>query len=228
MGNKIITISREYGSGGRQIGQELAKRLGIDFYDKEIITMLAQESGLDEQTIKNWAEKEVSGYFYGINAARGIIPIPDRIFGARRKVLNDIADKGSCVIVGSCGDYILKDRDNIKKFFIYAPKEARAKRALEVYGDDLAAFPNLIKRKDQERRDYYNHFTSYKFGDYRNYDACFNSEMGIDKVERHIQTGAEYVTGPDCACLMHMSGVAKKQGLQMEFKHVVEILAAGL
>jgi cytidylate kinase len=182
MGNKIITISREYGSGGRQIGEELATRLGIDFYDKEIITMLAQESGLDEQTIKNWAEKEVSGYFYGINAARGIIPIPDRIFGARRKVLNDIADKGSCVIVGSCGDYILKDRDNIKKFFIYAPKEARAKRALEVYGDDLAAFPNLIKRKDQERRDYYNHFTSYKFGDYKNYDACFNSEMGIDRV----------------------------------------------
>ena len=184
---EIITISREYGSGGRQIGQELAKRLGIDFYDKEIITMLAQESGLDEQTIKNWAEKEVSGYFYGINAARGIIPIPDRIFGARRKVLNDIADKGSCVIVGSCGDYILKDRDNIKKFFIYAPKEARAKRALEVYGDDLAAFPNLIKRKDQERRDYYNHFTSYKFGDYKNYDACFNSEMGIDRVADIIE-----------------------------------------
>ena len=182
MANSIITISRQYGSGGREVGQKLAERLGIGFYDKEIITMLAKESGLSEETVKNWAEKEVSGFFYGINAARGIIPIPDRIFSARRKVLNDLADKGSCVIVGSCGDYILKDRENLKKFFIYAPKELRAKRAKEVYGDDLAAYPNMIKRKDEERRDYYNHFTSYRFGDYKNYDACINSAIGIDKV----------------------------------------------
>lgn len=182
MGNSIITISREYGSGGREIGQLLAERLGYGFYDKEIITMMAQESGLSEETIKNWAEKEVSGFFYGINAARGIIPIPDRIFSARRAVLNTIADKENCVIVGNCGDYILKDRDNIRKFFIYAPIEARIKRAQEDYGDDLAAYPNLIKRKDEERRDYYNHFTSYRFGDYKNYDACFNSETGIEKI----------------------------------------------
>lgn len=187
MGNSIITISREYGSGGREVGEKLAKKLGIPFYDKEIITMLAKESGLSEETIRNWAEKEVSGFFYGINAARGIIPIPDRIFGARRKVLNEIADKGSCVIVGSCGDYILRDRENLRSFFIYAPKEARAKRALEVYKDDLAQYPNLIKRKDEERRDYYNHFTSYKFGDYKNYDACINSEIGIDKVVEIIE-----------------------------------------
>ena len=182
MGNKIITISREYGSGGREVGEKLAKRLGIGFYDKEIITMLAKESGLDENTIRNWAEKEVSGFFYGINAARGIIPIPDRIFGARRTVLNELADKESCVIVGSCGDYILKDRDNIHKFFIYAPNDLREKRAAEIYGEDLKAFPHLLKRKDEERRDYYNHFTSYKFGDHRNYDACFNTAIGIDKV----------------------------------------------
>lgn len=187
MANTIITISREYGSGGREIGQKLAERLGIGFYDKEIITMLAKESGLSEETIRNWAEKDVSSFFYGINSARGIIPIPDRIFSARRKVLNDLADKGSCVIVGSCGDYILKDRENIRKFFIYAPNDVRAKRAKEVYGDDLAAFPNLIKRKDEERRDYYNHFTSYKFGDYRNYDACLNSAMGIDKAVDFIE-----------------------------------------
>ena len=187
MAGIIITISREYGSGGREIGEKLAKRLGIDFYDKEIITMLAKESGLSEETVKNWAEKEVSGFFYGINAARGIIPIPDRIFSARRTVLNNIADKGSCVIVGSCGDYILKDRDNLKKFFIYASKDFRAKRAEEVYGDDLKAYPNLIKRKDEERRDYYNHFTSYKFGDYCNYDACFNSALGIDKIVDFIE-----------------------------------------
>lgn len=182
MEGTIITISREYGSGGRLVGKKLAERLGIDFYDKEIISMLAKESGLSEETIKNWAEKEVSGYFYGINAARGIIPIPDRIFSARRRVLNEIADKGGCVIVGSCGDFILRDRKNRKSFFIYAPKELREKRAVEEYGENISAFPNLIKRRDEERRDYYNHFTSYKFGDYKNYDACLNTAMGIDKV----------------------------------------------
>lgn len=186
MGNNIITISREYGSGGREIGEKLAKKLGYDFYDKEIITMMAKESGLSEDTIRNWAEKEVSGFFYGINAARGIIPIPDRIFSARRTVLNGIADKGNCVIVGSCGDYILKDREGLKSFFIYAPREIREKRAVEVYGDDLSSYPNLLKRKDEERRDYYNHFTSYRFGDYKNYDACINSEMGIDKAVEAI------------------------------------------
>ena len=182
MANSIITISRQYGSGGREVGQKLAERLGIGFYDKEIITMLAKESGLSEETVKNWAEKEVSGFFYGINAARGIIPIPDRIFSARRKVLNELADKESCVIVGSCGDYILKGRENVRNFFIYAPVEFRKKRAQEVYGDDLASHPNLIKRKDEERSDYYSHFTSYKFGDYKNYDACFNTAIGIDNV----------------------------------------------
>ena len=136
MGNSIITISREYGSGGREIGEKLAKRLGVEFYDKEIITMLAKESGLSEEVVRSWAEKDVSAFFYGINAARGIIPIPDKIFGARRTVLNELADKGSCVIVGSCSDYILKDRDNL----------------------------------------------CYKFGDYKNYDACFNSAIGIDNV----------------------------------------------
>ena len=182
MGNSIITISREYGSGGREIGEKLAKRLGVEFYDKEIITMLAKESGLSEEVVRNWAEKDVSAFFYGINAARGIIPIPDKIFGARRTVLNELADKGSCVIVGSCSDYILKDRDNLWKFFIYAPMDFRKKRVAEVYGEDLATYPNLLKRKDEERRDYYSHFTSYKFGDYKNYDACFNSAIGIDNV----------------------------------------------
>lgn len=182
MENIIITISREYGSGGREVGEKIAKRLGIDFYDKEIITMLSKESGLSEEMVRTWAEKDISGFIYGINAARGIIPIPDRIFGARRTILNEIADKGSCVIVGTCSDYILKDRENVRSFFIYAPKELREKRCSEVYGDDLKTYPNLIKRKDDERRDYYSHFTSYKFGDYSHYDACFNTAIGIDRV----------------------------------------------
>lgn len=179
----IITISREYGSGGREIGEKLAKRLGIEFYDSEIITLLAKESGLSEETIRSWSEKDVSPLVYGLNAARGIVPIPDKIFGARQSVLNSIADKGSCIIVGSCGDYILRERDNLKTFFIYAPKEFRVKRCEEVYGDDLNTYPDLIRQKDEERKTYYNHFTSFKFGDYKNYDACFNSStVGIDKI----------------------------------------------
>ena len=183
MENIIITISREYGSGGREIGEKLAKRLGIEFYDSELLTLLAKESGLSEETIRSWSEKDVSPLVYGLNAARGIIPIPDKIFGARQSVLNSIADKGSCIIVGSCGDYILRERDNLKTFFIYAPREFREKRCVEVYGDDLSANPDVVRQKDEERKTYYSHFTSFKFGDYKNYDACFNSSaFGIDKI----------------------------------------------
>ncbi len=187
MENYIITISREYGSGGREVGEKLAERLGIPFYDKEIITMLAKESGLSEDVIQSWNEKDVSILAYGLDTVRGIVPIPDKIFGAKRVVLNEIADKGSCVIVGSCGDYILKDRDNLKKFFIYAPSELRTKRAIEKYGNDPNEFPGMLKEKDEQRKDYYSHFTSYEFGDYKNYDACFNSAMGIDKVVNLIE-----------------------------------------
>lgn len=187
MENCIITISREYGSGGSLIGKELAKRLGVEFYDKEILAMLAKESGLSEETIARWQEKDISSFFYGINAARGILPIPDRIFNARTKVIRELAQKGSCVIVGSCADFILRHDDNVMNFFIYAPLEEREKRAREEYGDDLDTFPNLIRRKDEERRDYYNHFTSYRFGDYKNYTACFNSSIGLERVADMIE-----------------------------------------
>ena len=187
MSNCIITISREYGSGGRLVGKKLAERLGLDFYDKEIIGMLAEESGLNKETIEQWAEKEVSSFFYGINRARGTQPIPDRIFNAKTKILRELGEKGNCVIVGNCGDYILKDFEGIKKFFIYAPMAERKKRVEEVYGEDLKAYPNLIKRKDLERKDYYSHFTSYTFGDYKNYDACLNTALGIDNVVNIIE-----------------------------------------
>ncbi len=176
----IITISREYGSGGRLIGEELAKRLGIAFYDKEIINMLVEESGFTRETIEEWQEKKTSSFLYGLYMSTQEKPLSDQIYLAKTKILNELADKGSCVIVGNCGDYILRDREEVMSFFIYAPMEERIKRAKEVYGDDLGASPNLVKKMDKQRNDYYNHFTMYRFGDCHNYHACLNTTDGIE------------------------------------------------
>lgn len=112
----VITISREYGSGGRLIGQALAERLGIDFYDKEIINMLMEESGFTRETVEEWQEKKTSSFLYNLYMSTQERPLSDQIYLAKTKIVNELADKGSCVIVGNCGDYILRDRDNVLSF----------------------------------------------------------------------------------------------------------------
>lgn len=191
----VITISREYGSGGRLIGEALAKRLGIDFYDKEIINMLVEESGFTRETIEEWQEKKTSSFLYGLYMSTQEKPLSDQIYLAKTRILNELAGKGSCVIVGNCGDYILRDRDDVMSFFIYAPMEERIARAKETYGDDIAANPNLVKKMDKQRSDYYNHFTMYRFGDYHNYHACLNTtdgiEMAVEMMEKMIRARFE-------------------------------------
>ena len=180
MDNFVITISREYGSGGRLIGQALAERLGIDFYDKEMIHLLMEESGFTRETIEEWQEKKTSSFLYNLYMSTQERPLSDQIYLAKTKIVNQLADKGSCVIVGNCGDYILRDRDNVLSFFIYAPMEERVKRVREVYGENPDNNPNIVKKRDRQRSDYYNHFTMSRFGDYRNFDACLNTTIGLD------------------------------------------------
>ena len=180
MDNFVITISREYGSGGRLIGQALAERLGIDFYDKEMIHLLMDESGFTRETIEEWQEKKTSSFLYNLYMSTQERPLSDQIYLAKTKIVNQLADKGSCVIVGNCGDYILRDRDNVLSFFIYATMEERVKRVREVYGENPDNNPNIVKKRDRQRSDYYNHFTMSRFGDYRNFDACLNTTIGLD------------------------------------------------
>ena len=180
MGNYVITISREYGSGGRLIGKQLAERLGIDFYDKEMVHMLMEESGFTRQTIEEWQEKKTSSFLYNLYMSTQERPLSDQIYLAKTKIVNELADKSSCVIVGNCSDYILRDRENVLNFFIYAPIEERIQRVRELYKDENADQPNYVKKRDKQRSDYYNHFTMNRFGDYHNFDACINTSCGLD------------------------------------------------
>lgn len=180
MKNFVITISREYGSGGRLIGEELAKRLNIGFYDKEMINLLMEESGFTRETIEEWREKKTSSFLYNLYMSTQERPLSDQIYLAKTKVVNDLADKGSCVIVGNCADYILRDRDNVLSFFIYAPMEERMERVRTVYGENPENSQFFVKKIDKQRSDYYNHFTMNRFGDYKNFDACLNTTVGLD------------------------------------------------
>ena len=187
----IITIGREYGSGGRQIGKALAERLGISFYDKKIITLAAEKSGLSHEFIENNEQRVRSGLMHTLAASAvyhngflsgQYLPLSESIFISQAQVIRDIAAKESAVIVGRCADYILADRENTINVFIHAPLEARIKRIMELYNLDEAAAMKEITTSDKERGNHYFRYTDLKWGKAQNYDVCINSAlMGIDK-----------------------------------------------
>ena len=187
----IITIGREYGSGGRQIGKALAERLGISYYDKEIITLAAEKSGLAEEFIAGNEQRVRSGLMHTFSAsasyhngffANQYLPLSENIFIAQAQAIRDIAAKESAVIVGRCADYILADRENTINVFIHAPLEARIKRIMELHNLDEAAAMKEITTSDKERGNHYFRYTDLKWGKAQNYVVCINSAlMGIDK-----------------------------------------------
>ena len=200
---KIITISREYGSGGRSIGKKVAERLGISFYDSEIIDMAAETSGLSKEFITRTEQSISSGLLYtlllgtsyatpgttGFHAgtrATMNVPLADQVFNAQRQVVIDLAKKGPCVIVGRCADYILThteeiNKDDVFNVFIYAPLEFKAKRAVELKGLDEANARKDVTLIDKRRANHYNTFTEQTWGDRKCYHALLNSSLfGID------------------------------------------------
>ncbi len=208
---KIITISREYGSGGRLIGKLVAEALGYDFYDKEIIDMAAQESGLSPDFIKKTEQNLSSGFLYNLllgtsysgTAAGGsavgsaqILPLADQVFNAERKVVIDIAKKGNCVIVGRCADYILNTTDQVDSkdllnVFIYGRMEEKIKRIEELYKEPEQAVKKIITQIDKRRANHYNTFTEATWGDRKNYDIMLNSSTsGIEQTARIIEAVA--------------------------------------
>ncbi len=187
----IITIGREYGSGGREIGQAVAKALGIAFYDKQIITLAAKKSGLSDEFIANNEQRMRSGLMHNLAAASAYsggffssqyLPLSESIFISQAQVIRDIAGKESAVIVGRCADYILDGRQNTINIFIHAPQEARVKRIMRLHGVDEAAAIKEILTSDKERGNHYFRYTDRKWGKAQNYDICINSAlMGVDK-----------------------------------------------
>ena len=186
----IITIGREYGSGGRYIARELAKRLGIAFYDHDLITKVAKESGLCEEFIKENEEKKDSAFAYiGLSEASNFLSATQRVSLAQFKAIKKIAEKGeSCIIVGRCADDILKDRPNVVSIFISAPLEDKVKRGIEYYGLDPNKATNIIKKANKRRASYYNYYTEGKWGRADNYDLCISSSIGIEETVSVIES----------------------------------------
>jgi len=182
--NKVITISREFGSGGRTIGRKVALKLGIKCYDQELIEEIAKQSGFAEEYIKERGEYMASsgiGAFFGGRDYNGH-SIQDELWGIQRQVIEDIAEKEPCVIVGRCADYILKDKADLLTVFIHSSMENRAARIVNVYGETDEAPEKRLKDKDKRRKAFYQLYTDLKWGDVRNYQVALDSGIiGIDK-----------------------------------------------
>lgn len=186
--NKVITISRQYGSGGREVGQKLADYYGIPFYDNEIISHAAKESGFSEVAFERAEEKATNSFLYSLamgmsaygNMDLGFstMSVDDRLFLAETKVTRRFAQQGSCVIVGRCADYVLKDMPNVVNVFVAADIPSRVKRAIEVYELPKAKAEENILKFDKRRSNYYNFHTGKKWGDVNNYHISIRSDFG--------------------------------------------------
>ena len=181
--NIVITIGREFGSGGREIGQKLAEALGISFYDRNLIDIAAQKSGINPDLLHQADEKASNPFFSAYMPAGGDYgTVNDRLFWVQSAIIKDLAQKESCVIVGRCADYVLEEFDNVLRIFIHAPIEKRIERIKDRYLlDSDAAARKEIARTDKLRRTYYQYYTDHKWGHSDGFDLAIDSSfLGIE------------------------------------------------
>ena len=204
--NFVITIGREYGSGGREIGRELAHRLGVKCYDKELLSMAAEESGLSEEFLREQDEKTSNSFRYtlvmesysmGYSTSSFLdMPLNHKVFMAQYEAIKKIADNESCVIVGRCADYALQDMPNRCSVFIKASMDARVNRIRRLYDYSESKAKDVIIKTDKKRANYYNFYSNKKWADSRSYDLCVDSsELGIDNTVELILKYVELKTG---------------------------------
>ena len=190
MVKRIITISREFGSGGRFIGEEVAKKLGIAYYDKNIINEIAEKSGLSPEYIQENAELSPKrGLFAYAFAGRDITgkSVEDMVYEVQRKVILDLAEKESCVIVGRNADYILKDRDDVLNVFIHGNMPEKIQRIIRLYNVEEKEAVKMMADTDKRRMTNYNFYTDQRWGKADNYTLCLNSsQLGYDRCEKII------------------------------------------
>ncbi len=195
--NVVFTIGRQFGSGGRQVGKTLAQKLGIPFYDKELIAISARDSGLSEALFSNADEKATSSIFYSLvmgnypmaSGALGVteMPLNDQLFLIQSKTIKRLASEGSCVIVGRCADYILRDMDNVVNVFIHADLKNRVERAIRVYEVPENKAEDVCLKTDKQRANFYNYYSDRKWGMCRTYDLSLDSGMlGIEGCAEQI------------------------------------------
>ena len=195
MAKRIITISREFGSGGRFIGEEVAKKLGIACYDKNIINQIAEESGLSPDYIQESAElSPKKGLFAYALAGRDITgkSVEDMVYEAQRKVILELAEKEVCVIIGRNADFILKDRDDVLNIFIHGNMPEKTERICRLYNVSEKEAVKMMTDIDKRRMTNYNFYTDQRWGKASNYTLCLNSsQLGYDKCEKIIIECAE-------------------------------------
>ena len=184
MKNRVITISREFGSGGRTIGKKVAEKLGIPCYDSELIQKIAEESGFAENYVKEAGEYVPGGFLSSVLANRAFGPTnEDILWETQCRVIMELAEKGPCVIVGRCADYILRNRDDVVRVFIMGDMPTRIKTimARKNLSEDQAK--KLIKEVDKDRSSYYRYYTDQIWGEAENYDLCIDSgRIGVQGV----------------------------------------------
>ncbi len=188
--NYIITISRQFGSGGRLVGKKLAESLEIPFYDKELITMSAQQSGYSKEIFEKADERATNSLLYTLSMNSYLLhgmtglnelPLNDRVFLIQSEIIRKMASEGPCVIVGRCADYVLKEHPRCLNFYIYADLQSRVDRATTVYGMEKEKAAENIQKLDKKRASYYNFYSNLRWGLAENYDLCVNSSsVGID------------------------------------------------
>lgn len=184
MSHRIIAIGRQFGSGGRTIGKRVAEKLGIPCYDDQVLERMALESGLVPEYLKEQTEKAASRNRFSHVLTAGMFmgnTYQDDLWALQNKIIHELAEKGPCVFVGFCSEYILRKHDNCLRAFIYADLDKRAKRIVEQYGETDTAPEKRVKDKDRNRAAYYQYYTDLKWGAAKNYHISLNSgTLGID------------------------------------------------
>jgi len=189
--NPIITVGRQYGSGGREVAKKLAEIMNISFYDKELLAEASKDSGICQEVMENYDEKqEKKSFFSMFGNMQGRMdpgsmyldmPLNQRIFLAQFDTIRRIADEGSCVIVGRCADYVLRDHKNVLNVFVKAGMDQRIARIEKLYGLDPLNAEETIKRADKQRAAYYNYYATGTWGDVNNYHLCVDTGvLGIE------------------------------------------------
>jgi len=189
--NLIITIGRQYGSGGREIGEKLAAKLGIRFYNNELIAMAAQKSGMAHNIVGEADEKATSSLLYTLamgssffNGNAGVafdMPINDKLFITQSDIIKNLADEAPSVFIGRCADFVLKKYPNLLRLFVYAPLDFRAGHVAERHNVTVDKAKDIIVKTDRRRSNYYNYYTGQKWGQMANFDLSVDSSrLGID------------------------------------------------
>lgn len=206
--NSVITIGRQFGSGGRYVGQLLAQKLDIPFYDKELLTEASKESGICEEIFEDHDEKPTRSLLFslvtGVQMHADVssmymdMPLNHKIFLAQFDAIRKIASQGPCVIVGRCGDYVLRDMPNEISFFVKADMNSRVARAVRYYGVDPQKAEETLRKADKRRANYYNYYATATWGDVNNYDLCVDTgavgvEGAVDVMTRFVELREKFL-----------------------------------